>query len=126
MLLKNTFFNIAKQFDSNKEGIRPTTKKISRFILFAPKIRAKKVMLPEEMKGSEYMDEALEEIKYTTKKGFKSKNDDVLDTWSMLSEIEPFAPSEEVPVDYTEDEDGNFARFPPDDDFEDGVNSTVF
>ena len=72
------------------------------------------------------MVEALEELKYATKKGFKSKNDDVLDTWSMLSEIEPFAPSEIVPVDYTENEEGTYALFPKDDDFLEEGNSTVF
>ena len=126
MIAKNVFFNIAKGFDSKKEGIRPTTKKISRFLLFAPKIRAKKVMLPLELKDTAYMDECLEETKYVTKKGFKSKNDDVLDTWSMLSELEPFAPSEEIKVEYIDNEEGNFALFPYEDEFSDNVNSTVF
>lgn len=126
MINKNVFFNIAKGFDSNKEGIRPTTKKISRFLVFHPIIKAKKLMFPEEMKTSKYMIECLEELRYVTKAGFKSKHDDVADTLAMLSELDPFAPSNEQEVSYVENEEGTFAYFPEDDDFNENNNSTVF
>jgi len=125
MISKRVYFNLAKGFDSNKEGIRPIAKKISRFMLFLPVIRSKKLMLPKEMQGSKYMVECLEELKYVTKKGFKSKHDDVADTFSMLTELEPFAPSEETPTTYIESEDGTFIQFEDDDD-DDYFNSTVF
>lgn len=126
MITKNVFFNLAKGFDGEKEGIRPVSKKISRFMLFLPIIKAKKLMLPEEMKGSKYMDECLEELRFVTKKGFKSKHDDVADTFAMLSELDPFEPSEEVNTVYTENEEGSYATFPDIDDLDDEVNSTVF
>lgn len=126
MLLKNTFFNLAKDHGSNKEGIRPATKKITRFIIFQPTIKAKKLWLPEEMKNSDYMNELLEELKYATRRGFKSKHDDIADTLSMLSALQPFAPSEEVKTEYVENETGTYAMFPDEDDYDDNKNSTVF
>jgi predicted phage terminase large subunit-like protein len=127
MLIKNVFFNLAKGFDSQKEGIRPVREKIKRFLLFLPVIRAKKLMLPEEMKDSVYLAEMLEELKYATKEGFKSSNDDVVDTLSMITELDPILPSTEVNTTYTENENGTYAVFPDsDNDFGDNINSTVF
>jgi len=126
MIRKSVFFNLAKGFDNVKEGIRPTKKKISRFMLFLPKIIAKKVLLPEEMKGSKYMNECLEELRFVTKEGFKSKHDDVADTFAMLSELSPFEPSEETNTQYVQNEEGTYATFPDEDDLDNLHNSTIF
>jgi predicted phage terminase large subunit-like protein len=126
MITKNIYFNLAKEPGTNKEGIRPSTKKITRFLVFLPVIKAKKVWLCEEMRESDYMIELLEELRYVTRRGFKSKHDDVADTLSMLSSLLPFKPSEEVTTEYVENEAGTYALFPDDDEFDGDNNSTVF
>ena len=126
MIKKNVFFNLAKGHDSKKEGIVPKSKKIARFMQFMPIISAKKLMLPEEMKNAKYMVELLEELRFVTKKGFKSKHDDIADTLSMLTELEPFAPSEVTTTEYIQNEEGTYAVFPDDDELDSGYNSTVF
>jgi predicted phage terminase large subunit-like protein len=126
MLRKKVYFNLAKGYDSKKEGINPKSKKITRFMQFMPVISAKKLLLPEEMKTSKYMVELLEELRFVTKKGFKSKHDDVADTLSMLTELDPFAPSEVTHTEYIQSEDGTYAVFPDDDDLDSESNSTVF
>ena len=55
--------------------------------------KQKKMWFPEEMKGSAYMNELEEELRNVSRKGFKSKHDDVADTISMLSELEPYKPN---------------------------------
>jgi hypothetical protein len=67
----------------------------------------------------------LEEFRFATGEGFKSKHDDAADTASMLLEMDPYAPSEEAQPEYTENEDGNFAFF-NDDDEDIYKNSTIF
>ena len=47
------------------------------------------------MEDTEYFRELEDELFKTTKKGFKSKHDDVLDTISMLQYLELFAPSQQ-------------------------------
>jgi hypothetical protein len=126
MITRNIFFNFAKEPGTNKEGIRPVVKKIVRFVTFLPIIKAKKLWLPTEMKESDYLVEGLEEMKYVTRRGFKSKHDDVADTWSMLSSLSPYKPSEEIVAEYVDNEEGTYAHFPDSDDMDDNKNSTVF
>jgi hypothetical protein len=40
--------------------------------------------------------ELLEELRYASPKGFKSKHDDALDTVSMLAKLSPWKPTEEA------------------------------
>lgn len=124
MIDKNVFFNLAKQ--GTMEGIRRTGDKITTFKLFVPTIKAKKVWLPNELRGTPLIDEMLEELRFATEDGFKSKHDDVADMMSMLLEMSPFKPSADaVEADYVENEEGTFAwSSPEDDDFY--VNSTIF
>jgi len=123
MINKNTFFNFAGK--GKTEGIRNTGRKIDRFKLFVPTVKAKKLWLPEELKGSPFMDELLEEIKFATGDGFKSKHDDVADTLSMLLDMDAYKPSQEFSVEHTADEKGNFVMFHDEDD-DIFKNSTVF
>jgi predicted phage terminase large subunit-like protein len=122
MLVRNTMFNIAKQ--GKQEGIRRTGKKIANFQLFVPIIAAGKLWLPRELKDTPLVMELLEELRFATREGFKSKHDDVADTLSMLLELRAFRPSTEAPVEYIDDESGKFAWFEEHDEIERG--STVF
>lgn len=123
MITRNIFFTIVGK--GKIRGIRRTGSKIENFKLFVPIIKAKKVWLPEELKDTAYMNELLEELRFVTGDGFKSKHDDVCDTLSMLLEMKAYKPSQELQVEYTENEEGTYALF-PDDDTDLYRNSTVF
>jgi predicted phage terminase large subunit-like protein len=100
MINRNIFFNLASgKSNGNNPGIRPISDKLTRFNQVLPLFKQKKVWFPEEMKGEPYMEELEEELRNVSKKGFKSKHDDVSDTISMLSEIEAYRPSIEVVED---------------------------
>lgn len=105
MMHRNIYFTIATGPDSNTPGLSPVKDKMSRFQQSAvPLFKSSKIWFPEELKDSEELEEMLEELELATKKGFKSKHDDQIDTISMLSEMEAWPPSEDsVAVD----EDGN-------------------
>ena len=123
MLNRNIFFNLAKQ--GSVEGIRRTGKKIDNFKLFVPTIKAKKLWLPEEMRDTDYMMECVDELRYATNSGFKSKHDDVCDTFSMLLDMEAYKPGKQSSPEYVSNEAGTFAVF--NDDHSDVYkNSTVF
>ena len=123
MIDKNTFFNLAGK--GKTEGIRRNGSKIENFKLFVPTIKAKKLWLPIELKETPLVSEFIEELRFATGEGFKSKNDDVCDTASMLLDMEPFAPSQEAKPEYVENEEGTFAFF-NDDDADIFKNSTIF
>lgn len=124
MITRNVLFNLAKQ--GNIEGIRRTGSKIQNFKLFVPNIKAKKVWLPNELKDQPLVQELLEELRYATGEGFKSKHDDVCDTLSMLLELKPFAPSAEAEPEYITNEDGTHAFMHEEEDADVYMNSTVF
>lgn len=122
MVDKNIFFNLAGK--GSIEGVRRDKDKLSGFKLFVPTIKAKKVWLPQEMRDSDLVVEILEELRYATHKGFKSKHDDAADMMSMLLELDAYKPSEEVDSTFVAHEDGTFAFMEEEDD--DYGNSTVF
>ncbi len=123
MVSRNIFFNFAKQ--GAIEGIRRTGDKISYFKLFVPTIKAKKMWLPKELKNTDLVIELLEELRFATNEGFKSKHDDVADMASMLVEMNPFKPSMEAKPEYTENEEGTVA-WCSEEDTESYGNSTIF
>lgn len=123
---RNIFFNLAKQGTSNIEGIRRVGDKISSFKLFVPTIKAKKLWIPEELKGTPLVIELLEELRFATEEGFKSKHDDAADMTSMLLEMNPFKPSAEIRNEFVDAESGQFAWHGGDDDEDIYQNSTVF
>ena len=124
MVDKNIFFNLAGK--GTVEGIRRTGSKIVQFKLFVPTIKAKKMWFPEEMRDSDLIVEAMEEMRFATEAGFKSKHDDVADTMSMLLELDPFKPSEEATPEFVDDEEGTHAFFNDEPDEDIFRNSTVF
>jgi phage terminase large subunit-like protein len=123
MIDRNIFFNLAGK--GQTEGIRRDRSKIKNFKLFVPTIKAKKVWLPSELKNHELVVEILEELRFATGEGFKSKHDDAADTLSMLLELDAFKPSQETEVEFVDDEDGMHAFFPDDDEDSYG-GSTIF
>ena len=96
MITRNTFFNLAKDKGSAKEGLRPTTDKMTRFLGVLPLFKANKIWLPNEMKESIQITEMLDELRNAAMAGFRSRHDDVVDTISMLAIMQAFKPSIEV------------------------------
>ena len=91
MLVRNIFFNLTKT--GNKEGVQPTTDKMTRFNVVVPWFKAGKMYFPKEAKETPPMLEFLEELNLATVKGFKSKHDDCIDTISMLALLNSWKPS---------------------------------
>ena len=93
MMVRNCFFNLASDNNSNNAGIRPNTNKMVRFNTILPMIKAHKVWFPEEMKEEPIILEFLEELRLASASGFRSKHDDCIDTISMLSSLNAWKPS---------------------------------
>lgn len=98
MLDRNIYFTLAKEKDSNEEGLRPNTNKLARFNTVVPLFKARKIFFPVERKTEETMIECMDELGLVSVSGFRSKHDDFADTISMLSSLTPWKPSEEAPV----------------------------
>ncbi len=95
---RNIFFRLAGT--GSTEGIKPTTNKMVRFNTVVPLFKLKKVLFPKEKKNTPEIVEAINELSNVTAAGFKSKHDDVIDTISMLSVMQPWKPTE---VGYKDD-----------------------
>ena len=93
MVKRNIFFNLASSNNSGVEGIRPSGDKFSRFLLFTPKFSASKIWIANELSQSSWGLEFKDEVSKASKMGFKSKHDDVLDTFSMLGAMTIYEPS---------------------------------
>jgi phage terminase large subunit-like protein len=96
MLDRNIMFTLASEDNKGKPGIRPNTDKMTRFNIILPMFKANKMYFPEERKTSPEMMECINELSLISVGGFKSKNDDFLDTIAMLSSLTPWKPSQEV------------------------------
>jgi len=96
MMERNIYFNLASEKNANKPGIRPVTKKLDRFMTVEPWFKMGLMHFPEEMKNSNIMKEAINELTLASISGFKSKHDDFIDTISMLSVMNVWKPSEET------------------------------
>lgn len=95
MMTRNIWFNFA--MENGKPGVRPTTNKLSRFNLVVPLFKAGKVYFPEEMRATRIVGEFVSEISLATINGLKGK-DDCLDTISMLMNLKPWKPTDDVPL----------------------------
>lgn len=93
MIKRNVFFNLLSSNNGNSEGIRPIKDKFSRLVLFLPRFKTNKIWFAKELKDSKWHMEFEDERSKATKKGLKSKHDDVLDTISMLGSFEAYKPS---------------------------------
>ncbi len=98
MLTRNIYFTLACEENSKEVGLRPNTNKMVRFNTVVPLFKARKVFLPIEKKTEGPVAELLNELSLASMGGFKSKNDDGIDTVSMLSSLRPWKPSEEAPM----------------------------
>ena len=105
MIERNITFNLASDKNSGEPGIRPSRgdNKMVRFHTILPQFKLKKIRFPKDLIDSVEMREILEELSNASKAGFKSKHDDFIDTVSMLSDIDPWKPGEEIMVDKTDD-----------------------
>jgi predicted phage terminase large subunit-like protein len=97
MLTRNSWFNLASDTNGGKLGIRPNTNKMQRFNVVVPLFKAKKIYFPEELRKDPRIAEALNELTLASPGSFRSKNDDFIDTISMLSSLKPWKPSEDTP-----------------------------
>lgn len=95
MMVRNNYFTLASEGNSNKPGIRPNTNKMVRFNTMVPMFKQNKIFLPEEMKTSPEILELTQELSLISGNGFRSKNDDCIDNVSMLSSLTPWKPSQE-------------------------------
>lgn len=120
MVKRNVFFNLLSSNNDGQPGIRPIADKFARFNLFLPRIKAKKLWMPKELKGSAWMNEFIDEISKASVSGFKSKHDDVLDTISMLASFEVYKPS----ANYELGKEYARKYLPPQDD--DYISSVIF
>lgn len=93
MLHRNIWFNFASNSKGNEPGIRSVGDKLSRFNLVVPWFKAGKMFFPSEMRTSAIMKLFMEQLRFVTVSGIKSK-DDCIDTISQLAMLKPWKPSE--------------------------------
>ncbi len=105
MLVRNIYFTLASEHNSNNPGIRPVTDKFVRFGTMVPMFKLGKMYFPIEKKNDIEMREAIEELSLVCQSGFKSKHDDFIDTISMLSSLTPWKPSVEGAASKSKNED---------------------
>lgn len=94
MMNRNIFFPLASDNNSGKAGIRPSTDKLQRFNTVVPYFKKGEMYFPAELKHTDALSEMITELLQVTIGGFKSKQDDALDTISMLSLMPIWLPSE--------------------------------
>jgi phage terminase large subunit-like protein len=100
MLERNIFFSLAREENSNEDGLaRPqNVNKLVAFNTVLPLFKARKIFFPIEKKGEPPLVEAINELSLVSVGGFRSKHDDFADTISMLSKMRAWKPSEEAPM----------------------------
>lgn len=92
-MLRNTWFNFASSDDKAKTpGIRPQTDKFSRFNLVVPLFKTAKIHFPEQLRDTPTVQMFINQLRLVTHHGIKGK-DDCLDTISMLTHMNPWAPT---------------------------------
>ena len=96
MMTRQVYFNLAKDKDSSKLGIRPNTNKMQRFNIVVPWFKTHQIFFPREMKEHPVIKEFISELELVSPAGMKSKHDDCLDTISMLASLTPWKPSDDV------------------------------
>lgn len=104
MMNKNIYFPLASSNNSNIPGIRPTSDKFKRFQTVVPYFKQGKILLPQELKHTPEIVEAVLELSQTAISGFKSNHDDVLDNVSMLPLLQAWYPSQ--PIELKESANG--------------------
>lgn len=95
MLERNIYFPLTSDGNDLKPGIRPSTNKMVRFSTVEPLFKMRKILFPIEKKKEKILVEAMNELSLIAVSGMRSKNDDFIDTISMLSVMKAWKPSEE-------------------------------
>ena len=85
MLNRNIYFQIVE--------IRPNIDKLARFNQAVPMFKRGEIWFNEKLRGTKYMNELLNEIKYAVRSGLRSKHDDILDTISQTVNMNPWKPA---------------------------------
>lgn len=97
---------ISKEKKRKELGIFPAGDKVSRFRLVEHMFRNHKIKFLKKFINTDFMTKCLDQLIKATNEGFKSKNDDILDSISMIAFMNPVYPSKEhfnsMPVDNTE------------------------
>ena len=94
MMNRNNYFALATDNNSNQPGIRPSTNKLARFMVVQPWFKAGKMYWPYEKRESPEVKECMNELSLASRGGFRSKQDDFIDTISMLPLMGAYRPSE--------------------------------
>ena len=105
MIVRSVYFNLAKDKDSSKLGIKPNTNKMQRFNIVVPWFKTNQIFFPREMIDTDIMREFITELELVSPSGMKSRHDDCLDTISMLGSLTPWRPDESVPLVKNKDTD---------------------
>ena len=100
MVRRNTFFTLASNNNQGAAGIRPSTQKLQRFNVVQPWFKQGRMHFPEEYKTLPIMSEGIEELSLITPSGCKSKNDDFIDTVSMLGVMNAYPPGSAEAQEY--------------------------
>lgn len=102
MYKTNIYFNIKE--------VRPTKDKLSRFLAIVPRFHSNKVMISSNLrnKQSKLYIELMDELQKATIQGFKSKHDDVLDTISMLLDLDLYTPYSNTAITKEEDKEMDY------------------
>ena len=98
MMNRNVWFTLASSGNSNNPGIRPQGDKVARFNIVLPWFKQGKIYFPQEGRTTKIIQAYLEELGMITPLGIKSKNDDTVDSVSMLGAMKVWKPSEEAPI----------------------------
>lgn len=98
MMDRNIYFTLASERGSSEVGLRrgQQTSKLVAFNTVVPLFKQRKVFFPVEYKTDPRIVEFVNELSLASVGGFKSKNDDCLDTASQLMKLQPWKPSEEA------------------------------
>lgn len=94
MILRNIYFNLARDTRTKELGIRPITQKFDRFNTSSlPMIKQGKLHFPEELADTPLVMNTIHEITSVTVEGIKAKHDDCLDNVSMLGSLPKAIPA---------------------------------
>jgi phage terminase large subunit-like protein len=94
MMSRNVYFPLVSEGNNGKPGLRPTTNKLERFNVVVPQFKMNKIFFPIEKKASPELIECMNELSLASKGGFRSKQDDFIDTISMLPLLNAWKPTE--------------------------------
>lgn len=92
---RDTYFNLARGKDGNREGIPSRNNKMDRLRLSVPFWKNGHMHLPEDLKHTALVQELLQELSSVTLNSIKSKHDDCLDMVSQLEQMRLLHPDPE-------------------------------